>query len=276
MRESGKATGLERWITQICEEYENVWSVRGTEKIRKRFGQRSFRHGSFGEGTLWPSVKNLFPDEKKSVFPIECPQTRFKTRIIENYLWSSRNGRCAVHKAQFAWAVRSLVFSGFSSAETRNVLSYRNENARKWIEKCAGTKFYTVSKIVFFFSTTNFLVPFEGNKDWGGRGEKNFVHFGFDKRCTERDRRILVSCFTAGSSIYIDLFLAWPKRIFLSDVVSCLRADIFIPLMRLPRLNAITRDESKFIGFDRFLFNGRIVLKEVRTRNKRREGHERT
>lgn len=92
----------------------------------------------------------------------------------------------------------------------------------------------------------------------------------------ERDRRILVSCFTAGSSIYIDLFLAWPKRIFLSDVVSCLRADIFIPLMRLPRSNAITRDESKFIGFDRFLFNGRIVLKEVRTRNKRREGHERT
>lgn len=157
MRESGKATGLERWITQICEEYENVWSVRGTEKIRKRFGQRSFRHGSFGEGTLWPSVKNLFPDEKKSVFPIECPQTRFKTRIIENYLWSSRNGRCAVHKAQFAWAVRSLVFSGFSSAETRNVLSYRNENARKWIEKCAGTKFYTVSKIVFFFQRRIFL-----------------------------------------------------------------------------------------------------------------------
>lgn len=34
VRESGKATGLERWITQICEEYENVWSVRGTEKIR--------------------------------------------------------------------------------------------------------------------------------------------------------------------------------------------------------------------------------------------------
>lgn len=150
MRESGKATGLERWITQICEEYENVWSVRGTEKIRKRFGQRSFRHGSFGEGTLWPSVKNLFPDEKKSVFPIECPQTRFKTRIIENYLWSSRNGRCAVHKAQFAWAVRSLVFSGFSSAETRDVLSYRNENARKWIEKLVQN-FILYRKLFFFF-----------------------------------------------------------------------------------------------------------------------------
>lgn len=150
MRESGKATGLERWITQICEEYENVWSVRGTEKIRKRFGQRSFRHGSFGEGTLWPSVKNLFPDEKRSVFPIECPQTRFKTRIIENYLWSSRNGRCAVHKAQFAWAVRSLVFSGFSSAETRDVLSYRNENARKWIEKLVQN-FILYRKLFFFF-----------------------------------------------------------------------------------------------------------------------------
>lgn len=275
MRESGKATGLERWITQICEEYENVWSVRGTEKIRKRFGQRSFRHGSFGEGTLWPSVKNLFPDEKKSVFPIECPQTRFKTRIIENYLWSSRNGRCAVHKAQFAWAVRSLVFSGFSSAETRHsFISKRKRAKMNW--KVRWYKILYCIENCFFFSTTNFLVPFEGNKDWGGRGEKNFVHFGFDKRCTERDRRILVSCFTAGSSIYIDLFLAWPKRIFLSDVVSCLRADIFIPLMRLPRLNAITRDESKFIGFDRFLFNGRIVLKEVRTRNKRREGHERT
>lgn len=73
--------------------------------------------------------------------------------------------------------------------------------------------------------------------------------------------------FLFRASIYIDLFLAWPGRIFLSDVVSCLRADIFIPLMRLPRLDAITRDESKFIGLeDRFLFNGRIVLKERGTK----------
>lgn len=176
----------------------------------------------------------------------------------------------------------SLEQFGHSSSRASRLLKHatffhiETKTRENELKSALVQNFILYRKLFFFFSTTNFLVPFEGNKDWGGRGEKNFVHFGFDKRCTERDRRILVSCFTAGSSIYIDLFLAWPKRIFLSDVVSCLRADIFIPLMRLPRLNAITRDESKFIGFDRFLFNGRIVLKEVRTRNKRREGHERT
>lgn len=113
-------------------------------------------------------------------------------------------------------------------------------------------------KKIVSVSTTNFVVPFEGNKDGGGR--TLFISMKKMHETWEEG-------FLFRASIYIDLFLAWPGRIFLSDVVSCLRADIFIPLMRLPRLDAITRDESKFIGLeDRFLFNGRIVLKERGTK----------
>lgn len=111
-------------------------------------------------------------------------------------------------------------------------------------------------------STTNFVVPFEDNKDGGER--ILFISVSMKKMHGTRHGK---TGFLFRASIYIDLFLAWPERIFLSDVVSCLRADIFIPLMRLPRLDAITRDESKFIGLeDRFLFNGRIVLKERGTK----------
>lgn len=176
----------------------------------------------------------------------------------------------------------SLEQFGHSSSRASRLLKHatffhiETKTRENELKSALVQNFILYRKLFFFFQRRISL--FRSKVTRIEEGEKNFVHFGFDKRCTERDRvrRILVSCFTAGSSIYIDLFLAWPKRIFLSDVVSCLRADIFIPLMRLPRLNAITRDESKFIGFDRFLFNGRIVLKEVRTRNKRREGHERT